>query len=166
MIGHIVLSHAPANAIRNGGIIMFELTPFGRHRSDIDVYDPFRDLALLEDNFLKGASLAAFKTDIKDTGDSYVLEADLPGFKKEDIDIDIDGNYLTISAERHSESEEKDKEGNYVKRERSYGSFVRSFDISSIKSDDIDAEYSDGVLKLTMPKKEAKTPATHRLAIK
>ena len=144
---------------------MFELTPFGRHRTDVDLYNPYRDLALFEDSFFKNASLAAFKADIKDAGDSYILEADLPGFKKEDIDIDIDGNYLTISAERHSESEEKDKKGNFVKRERSYGSFTRSFDISSIKSDAIDAKYSDGVLKLTMPKKEPEESTTHRLEI-
>ena len=81
---------------------MFELMPFGRN----DLYRPFRDLENLERSFFSGKELGSFKTDIKDTGDAYVLEADLPGVKKEDIHIDIDGDYLSITAQRNSEKSE------------------------------------------------------------
>ena len=105
------------------------------------------------------------KTDIKETDDNYELIVDLPGFKKEDIHVDIEDGYLTISAERNSESEKKDDKGNFVRRERSYGSFSRSFDVSSVKTDDITGEYKDGVLTLTMPKKEENVPTSRRIDI-
>ena len=98
-------------------------------------------------------------------GKEYELEADLPGFKKEDINIELDDTYLTIQAERKSETEEKDKTGSYVRRERSYGSFSRSFDVSGIDVSAIKASYQDGVLKLVLPKKEEIAPAARRLEI-
>ena len=95
------------------------------------------------------------KTDIKETDDNYELIVDLPGFKKEDIHVDVDGDTMTIRAERHSEHEDQDKKGNYVRCERSYGSYQRAFDISGVEVADISAQYNDGVLKLNMPKKSA-----------
>ena len=77
--------------------------------------------------------------------------------------IDIDGDNLTIKAERRNEHEEKDK--SYVRCERSYGSYARSFDISGIKAEDIKASYNDGVLSLTMPKKDVEVSGSRRLAI-
>ena len=127
---------------------MFELTPYER-RHQRALFNPFRDMDNFEKSFWGDMAAADFKTDIKDTGKEYVLEADLPGFKKEDIHVDIEDGYLTISAERNSESEKKDDKGNFVRRERSYGSFSRSFDVSSVKTDDITGEYKDGVLTLT-----------------
>ena len=141
---------------------MFELIPFANGR--IDPYRPFRDLEDLERTFFGGGSLG-FKTDIRDTGDAYVLEADLPGVKKEDIHIDIDGDCLSISAQRSSSREEKDQEGNYIRCERSYGSFSRSFDISAVKAEGITAGYDNGVLTLTMPKREQTVPTSRRLEI-
>ena len=123
---------------------MFELLPF-TNRGRMDLYRPFRDLEELERTFFSGSSVG-FKTDIRDTGDAYVLEADLPGVKKEDIHIDIDGDCLSISAQRSSSHEEKDENGSYVRCERSYGSFSRSFDISGVRSEDLSAAYADGVL--------------------
>ena len=149
---------------------MFELRPFER-RNSIANYDPFREMENLERaffgdrGFFGGSALAEFKTDIQDKGDSYLLEADLPGFKKEDIRIDLDGDTMTIGAQRHSEHEEKDKAGNYMRCERSYGSYRRSFDISGIEADGMKAEYTDGVLKLTMPKKDMAVSNTRRLEI-
>ena len=143
---------------------MFELMPFTR-RDRMDFYRPFRDLEDLERRFFSGNELGGFKTDIKDTGDAYVLEADLPGVKKEDIHIDIDGDYLSITAQRNSEKSEKDKAGNYIRCERSYGSFSRSFDISAVKAEEITAAYDNGVLTLTMPKREATVPTARRLEI-
>ena len=87
-------------------------------------------------------------------------------FQPEDINIDIDNNYLTISAERKYENTEKDKKGSVIRSERSYGSFSRSFDISGVVTDKIEAEYENGVLKLTLPKKEETVPKARRLEIK
>ena len=103
------------------------------------------------------------KTDIQDKGDSYLLSAELPGFKKEDIKLDLDGDLLTISA-THSDESEKKNEGGYLCRERHFGSYSRSFDVSQIQQDGIRASYKDGVLELTLPKKEAK-PLPERRAI-
>ena len=145
---------------------MFELVPFV-HGNHLRTYDPFREMEELENRFFGGTAgdWGGIRTDIQDKGDSYLLEADLPGFKKEDIHIDLDGETMTISAERHSEHEEKDKEGNYLRCERSYGSYQRSFDISGIEEGAMKAEYADGVLKLTMPKKQQTVSSARRLEI-
>jgi HSP20 family protein len=140
---------------------MFELVPFD---SEI-TFSPFHQLDEIQKNFLKNFSMRDFKTDIKDNGDSYLLEAELPGFKKEDISIVIDDKFMHIRAERHSKSEEKDKQGNYIRSERSYGQMSRSFNISNVKADQIAAEYCDGVLKLTMPKKEATGNTSRQIQI-
>lgn len=94
------------------------------------------------------------------------LEAELPGFNKEDIHIDLSDGMLTISAERRSESEKKDGKGNVIHSERVYGKFERSFDVSAVNEADISAEYTDGVLKLHLPKKTEVVPETRRLEIK
>ncbi len=142
---------------------MFELTPFVR-RQNIVNYDPFRELENMEKNFFSQDS-ARFSTDIKDTGSAYELEAELPGFDKKDIGIDIEGDYLTVSAEHKENKDEKDKKGNYIRRERYYGSFSRSFDVSGVDTEHIAASYKDGVLKLVMPKKQSALPAARRLEI-
>ncbi len=143
---------------------MYEMMPFTRNHG-VDLYRPFRDLEELERSLFANGSAAAFKTDIRDTGDAYVLEADLPGMKKEDIHIDVDGDRLSISAERSAVREEKDENGGYIRCERSYGSFSRSFDISGIRGEDISAAYADGVLTLTLPKQNKAVPASRRLEI-
>lgn len=122
---------------------MLELTPYGRSGHYLRNYNPFRELEEFEKNFWNSDTPTEFKTDIKDTGDSYLLEADLPGFNKEDIKIDIDDDSLTIHGERHSEAEEKDNKGNYIRCERSYGSFSRSFNLSGVKTDQIKAAYEN-----------------------
>ncbi len=143
---------------------MFELIPFGGHR--VSMYDPFRAFDEMERNFFGNSQsnvLSAFRTDVIDTGDAYKLDAELPGFKKEDIKIDVENDVLTISAERKLENE--DNKPNFVKRERFYGSYSRSFDVSGIEVDGIQAAYNDGVLTLTMPKKVETAPASRRLEI-
>ena len=127
---------------------MFELIPFTRH---VNVYDPFRAFDELERNFFNDRQTLSFRTDVIDTGDAYKLDAELPGFKKEDISIDVENDCLTISVVR--KPEEGDKRPNYVKRERVFGSFSRSFDVSGINVEGIQASYQDGILTLTMPKK-------------
>lgn len=138
---------------------MFEMKPYNR-KNNITSYNPFRDMEEFErkffDNpfgFFDGKALAEFKTDITDNGSEYALEADMPGFKKGDINIDIKDDVLTIRAERHSEYEEKDKKNKFVRCERSYGSYRREFDVSGVDTDKIKAKYEDGVLKLSLPKK-------------
>ncbi len=85
---------------------MFELRPFERRNNHVAAYDPWDQMerAFFGDGSW-GRGLSEFKTDIQDKGDSYLLEADLPGFKKEDIHVDVDGDTMTIRAERHSEHE-------------------------------------------------------------
>ena len=90
----------------------------------------------------------------------------MPGFNKEDIKIDVNGSALTLCAEHKSENDEKNKNGEYIRRERSYGSYCRSFDISNIDESAIEAEYTNGVLKVTLPKKAEQQPETKRIEIK
>ena len=147
---------------------MFELRPY--LRNSINVCNPFSEMEEMEkrlfnNSFFSNADLAEFKTDITDEGDHYLLKADLPGFKKEDIHLNLDGDTLTIQAERHSEHEDTDKKGKYVCCERSYGSYSRSFDVSGIQADGISASYEGGVLELKMPKKEAQVPASRQISI-
>lgn len=139
---------------------MFDLLPFARRNDLSNYFDDF------EKNFFGDYSpkMASLKTDIIDKDNAYVIEADVPGFKKEDISIDIDGQYLTIKAEKKEEKEKK--EDNYICRERRCGSYTRSFDISNVKADEIAAEFDNGVLKLTLPKLEEEAPKTRRIEIK
>lgn len=143
---------------------MFGITPYTKYRG---TYDPFREFERLEKELFSGKdSVASFKTDIKDNGDAYLIEAELPGFKKEDIRVDIANGTLTVSAERKHEEETKDGKGNIIHSERTYGCFERSFDISEINENAVTAEYTDGVLKLELPKKTEVVPEARRLEIK
>ena len=108
----------------------------------------------------------AFKTDIKDEGDKFVIEADMPGFNKDDIKVDLNGDVMTISAERHSEHEDKEKKGKYIRCERSYGMYRRQFDVSEINVEGIDGKYENGVLTLELPKKTPTAPVSRRLELK
>ena len=139
---------------------MFELIPFTHRVSD---YDPFRAFDELQRSFFNERPSFGFRTDVSDTGDAFKLEAELPGFKKEDISIDVENDCLTISVERKEEND--DNRPNYIKRERVYGSFSRSFDVSGIEVDQISASYNDGILTLTMPKKVETKPASRKLEI-
>ena len=134
---------------------MFELTPYER-RHQRALFNPFRDMENFEKNFWGDMAATDFKTDIKDNGKEYVLEAELPGFKKEDIHVDIEDGYMTISAEKKSENDEKDdKSGKYLRRERYYGSCSRSFYVGEeVTEEDIKAKFEDGILKISVPKKE------------
>ena len=143
---------------------MMFLTPYNRH-NNLSSYNPFRAFEDMEREFFGDHSNGGFSTDIRDNGKEYILEADLPGFKKDDIKIDLSDDTMTITAERHSEYEQKDKKGDYVRCERSYGSFSRSFNTSGIDTENIQASFTDGVLKLTLPKLVETRPASRRLEI-
>ena len=151
---------------------MFEIRPYRRNNNP-STYNPFREMDDFEraffgepfGSFFRSGDIAEFKTDITDEGDHYLLEADLPGFDKKDIHLDVNGDVLTVSAERHSEHEEKDKKGKYVRCERSYGVYSREFDLSGVDADRIAAKYEDGVLKLTLPKKTEALPQARQIDI-
>ena len=97
------------------------------------------------------------KTDIRDVDGNYELDIDLPGFKKEDVKIQLKDGYLNIQATREEKKDEKDGKGKYVRRERYTGTCNRSFYIGkSIKHEDIHAKYDNGILHLTFPKEETK----------
>ena len=127
-------------------------------------WSPFREMEQWERNFF-GDHFAEFKTDIKDEGDAYLMETDLPGFAKEDIRLDLNDHVLTVKAERHADREAKDDNGKYICCERSYGAYSRSFDVTDIDTDAIKAKYDNGVLTLHMPKKAAELKQAKRLEI-
>jgi HSP20 family protein len=143
---------------------MFELVPYNRKRN-VTFYNPFDELEDMQRRFFGETVVRDFKTDIRDEGEHYLLEADLPGFKKEDISVNIEGETLTVRAERTESTDEKDSKGNYIKRERSYGSFSRSFDMTGIRVEDVAAAYENGVLKLTLPKRQETLPTSRKLEI-
>lgn len=146
---------------------MFELIPFDRTIRHMASFDPFRELDNMERSFFGNTNVvSAFRTDVSDTGDAFKLEAELPGFNKDDIKIDIENDCLTISAERKLDTTDENKKSNFVKRERFYGSYSRSFDVTGIDVDTIEAAYDNGVLTLTLPKKKEVLPASRRLEIK
>ncbi|GGM39097.1 heat-shock protein Hsp20 [Paraliobacillus quinghaiensis] len=91
------------------------------------------------------------KVDVKDKGDHYEIDADLPGFTKNDVVVEYQDNYLTIQGKKEDSFEDKDDD-NYVRRERSYGSFQRSFYVGNIDEQDINGNFENGLLKLDVPK--------------
>ena len=97
------------------------------------------------------------KTDVKETEKGYEVAVDLPGFKKDEINAQLDNGYLTISAAKGLDKDEKDKKGKYIRKERYAGAMSRSFYVGEgITQEDIKAKYEDGILRLSVPKKEAK----------
>lgn len=96
------------------------------------------------------------KTDIREKESGYELDIDLPGFKKEDIKVDLKDGYLTIEAHTAQSDDEKDKSGKYLRRERYIGSCSRSFYVGDeVTQEEIRARFEDGILKLSIPKKQA-----------
>ena len=97
------------------------------------------------------------KTDVKETDNCYELDIDLPGFKKDEITAHLEDGYLTVSAAKGVDKDEKDKEGRYIRRERYSGSMTRSFYVgNAVTEQDIKAKYEDGILSLSIPKKDPK----------
>ena len=96
------------------------------------------------------------KTDIRDVDGNYELEIDLPGFKKDEIQMELNDGVLTISAAKGLNKDEEDKKGNYIRRERYAGSTSRSFYVGNgVKNEDVHAKFENGVLRLSIPKKAA-----------
>ena len=124
-----------------------------------DVFDDFMFPTMKDSNFGK------MKCDIYEKDGVYYLEMDIPGFDKKDVNIEVDeNNYLTITAEKSSEDEDKDK--NYIRQERSYGKYQRSFYLGDVDKENIDASFENGILKVTMPKKEEVKSSKQTIEIK
>lgn len=124
------------------------------------------------DEFLKPDWFGGFQNlqtnlpavNIKETDNSYSLELAAPGKVKDDFQIEIDHNVLTISSEVKTENEQKDDAGRYTRREFSYAAFRRAFTLpDSVNADDINANYENGVLNITLPKKQEALPKPKRL---
>lgn len=97
------------------------------------------------------------KTDVRETADSYEVYVELPGFKKEDVKLDLQNGYLTITASRNEDRDEKDDQGHYIRQERYTGSCARSFYVGEeLKPEDVKARFQDGVLELSLPKAQAR----------
>ena len=96
------------------------------------------------------------KTDVRETEDTYEVDIDLPGFKKDEIKVDLKDGYLTVSAAKGLDKDENDKKGRYIRQERYAGACSRSFYVGEMEPEDVSAKYEDGILKLSMPKQAKK----------
>ena len=97
------------------------------------------------------------KTDVRETENTYELDIDLPGFKKDEVTAKLENGYLTINAAKGLDKDETDKQGNYIRRERYAGAMSRSFYVGeNIHQEDIHAKFEDGILRLTVPKEATK----------
>ena len=117
-------------------------------RRNFDLFDDFFD-----DNFFNKKEKNLMKTDIKETKEKYVIEMDLPGYEKENIKLELNNGYLTITGKQENKIDEEEEK--YVHKERFYGECKRTFYVGdNIKEEDIDAEFKNGTLKIDIPKKE------------
>ena len=145
--------------------MMHYMTPF--ERTGYDLFHSMRDW---ENEFFgsdkTAAQLRSCKTDIRDTGDDYIMEAELPGFTKEEIKLDVQDDVLTLTAvHKEKTEEEKAKDGTYLRKERSRCSYQQKLDLSGIDVEHLEASYENCILTLKMPKKKPQIPASKRIAI-
>ena len=96
------------------------------------------------------------KTDVRETEDTYEVDMDLPGFKKDEINVDLKNGYLTVSASKGLDKDEKDKNGKYIRQERYTGAMSRSFYVGDVAPEDVKAKFEDGILQISLPKAEKK----------
>jgi HSP20 family protein len=138
---------------------MFGLVPFSRKAADVagnnelkgfrDIFDDFFSDSFLP-TFFSGSS--QIRADVRETDNEYIIEAELPGVEKENIKVDLRDDTLTIGVERNEET--KDERKDYIRRERRYGSYCRSFYVDNVKHDSISAKYNDGILSVILPKEK------------
>ena len=132
---------------------------FGENLFDDDWMDfPFDSDFWGKKNPLYGKNAKnMMKTDIREHDEGYELDVDLPGFKKDEINVQLDNGYLTISASKGLDKDQKEEKGRYIRQERYAGAMQRSFYVGdAVSQEDIKAKYEDGILKLSVPKKDAK----------
>ena len=140
---------------------MMYMLPYSRMNTNslLDLFDDFERSVL----GASGHRFPSFRTDIRDEGDHYLLQAELPGFQKDDIEVDVKENVLTISAQIQQCSEQT--KDTYLCRERRSGSFSRSFRLEGIQQENISAAYTNGILELKLPKQQEILPQSRKIAI-
>ena len=140
---------------------------FGENLFDDWMNEAFNDSFFTRRNPLYGKnSKNLMKTDVRETENSYELDIDLPGFKKDQISAELKDGYLTVSATKGLDKDEKDKEGKYIRQERYAGACSRSFYVGDVETKDVSAKYEDGILKISLPKEAKKElPASSAIAI-
>lgn len=122
-------------------------------RSDFDLFDDMFGM----DPFFERRDSKLMKTDIKEKGDKYIIDIDLPGYDKENIDLEIEDGYLKVTAKIDKNVDKSDEDEKYIHQERFYGECSRSFYIGkNIKEEDVKASFKKGILTLTIPKEEQK----------
>lgn len=146
---------------------MFDLIPFKKNHSLAkrgELFNHWMDHFFNDDFFAPFVTNQnPFRVDLRETKEAYLIDADLPGLKKEDISIEYNNNYLTISGKREENMENNTE--NTLRRERRYGQFQRSFYVTNIEEEKIHASFKDGVLSLTLPKKEKQEPPIRKIDI-
>ncbi len=135
---------------------------------DMFGFPGFKDLSNMEKKLYGKRSSRMMKTDIKEKDDNYEMSIELPGFKKDEITVELENGYLTISAAKGIDKDENDKKGRLISQERYAGSMQRSFYVgNNLTKEDIDATYRHGVLTLSVPKKvQENVEGDHLIAIK
>ena len=147
-------------------ISMSMLMPTRRNRGLLSdfMFDPFD--AFFNTPMPSASTPTLMRTDIKETESGFEMTIDLPGFKKDEIDVDLKDGYLTISASKGLDKDQKDKEGKYIRQERYAGAMSRSFYVGDVQPEQISAKYEDGILKISLPKQEKKElPKSTTIAI-
>ena len=143
-------------------------TVFGENLMDaFDDFDLFRGFGNMDRALYGKHAQNVMKTDVKETDDGYEVDVDLPGFKKDEIHLELKDGYLTVSAAKGLDKDEQDKKGRYIRQERYAGTMSRSFYVGEgVKPEDLHAKYEDGILQVTVPKEAPKAiPASTYIAI-
>lgn len=136
------------NRDRANNMTIFDL--FSKPLSELDIFEPFGNITK------RFTQYDNFKIDVKDENDKYVVEADLPGTKKEDITLDFNDGVLSIRAVHHENKEEGDA-NKYLLRERTVGQYERQIALEDVDENSINASFTDGILQITLPKVKKET---------
>lgn len=145
----------------------FDLVRRGEDREPLSFFDGWFDdfMPMFSRKEMKEFN-SIMKTDVKETEKDYILDVDLPGFKKEDVNLNLENGYLTISAKREHKVDSENRKENFVRRERSFGQFSRSFYVGDVEQDEIEAHLENGILTIKLPKEEEKKAKSNRIEIK
>ena len=139
---------------------------FGENLFDDFFGDPFGMMPRGRDPLYGKHAKNLMRTDVRETEDTYELDVDLPGFKKDEVTLELKDGVLTIQAVKGLDKDETDKKGKYIRQERYAGSCSRSFYVGDVKPEDIKAKYESGVLTVLVPKEDVhKSPVGTAIAI-
>lgn len=149
---------------------MFGLTPYRKNQGISKQNNGYWDFDSLFEDFFNDTMFPAFysnsrqmKVDIMEKENEYVVEAELPGINKDEVNIELNDNHLTISVQKNEQvDEEKD---NYIRKERKQCGVSRSFYVENVDNDKVDAKYNNGILTINLPKKDPGTPKSRKIQI-